>query len=241
MQEPRKIVAANQSDRWAEYLKNTANKPPRKLVKRFVNYLNTYDPRHSGTIVVDIGCGAGNDTCYYAVNKNHQIIALDCNQGAITATTDAVNQHGYSNVSVIVRNIMAEPIPECDIASASLCMPFISPTNFTVTWENNIVSRIKPGGYFVGHFFGPNHAWRVHSELTFLSKEQVQSLFDKNSSHFEGLKFFKETQREVVLANGQKTIFHTVKAVARKKGGDPLELTPEDEENIAKDFFKKPF
>lgn len=241
MQEPKKLLQADQSDRWAEYLKNTSGKPPRKLVKRFVHYLNTYDPKHSGTIVVDIGCGAGNDTCYYAVNDRHQIIALDSNEKATSIAMDAANQHGYTNVSYVVQDIMEKPIPECDVASASLTVPFIHPAKFLATWNNNIVSQIRPGGYFVGHFFGLNHAWTFCPDLTFLPEEQVRSLFDKNSTQFEGLKFFKETQKPVVLANGKNAAFHTFKVVARKKGGKPLELTAEEEDNVAKNFFRKPF
>lgn len=244
MQAPRQLLPGNQSDdRLAEYLRNTANKYPRRLVRRFVNYLNTYDPRHLGTVVVDIGCNTGNEVCYYALNGQHKIIALDFNPSAIAATTAAVKQRSYTNVEIRLLDITAKPIPVCDVASATFFMPFIHPAKFKVTWENNIVPQIKPGGYFIGHFFGPNHQWNYRKDMTFLSEAQVRLLFDKNSSQFEGLKFFKETQKSVPLAkdNPEQAFFHFFKVVARKKGGKPLELTAEEEQNVAKDFFRTPF
>ncbi len=63
-----------------------------------------------------------------------------------------------------------------DFIWAGLSLPFCSPDKFHGLW-NKIVNALNPGGYFAGDFFGPNHVWSENAEMTFLTKDQIHTLF----------------------------------------------------------------
>ena len=207
-----------------KYLEKTSNLHPRGLVKKFIQYLKTSDQLHPGIKVVDIGCGSGRDASFY-INEGLQVTAIDCNPDAI----EMVTKKNYKNITTKVCDICTESIPECHIASASFCMPFIPPKSFAKVWNQNIVPSILPGGYFVGHFFGNEHGWAspYGSRMTFLTKEQVEKLFDPKTSHFNGVIFFKETKKVNPVINGGSMFFHTITVYAQKKSASEEALMPD--------------
>lgn len=225
-------------NKWTTYLKNTQNKPPRGLVKKFVDFLKFDEDSFSKTQVVDVGCGAGNDTRFYS-HVGFNVTAIDSNPVAIQNIQ--VNSQDYKNITTKICDITLESIPQCNIASASYCLPFVPPSLFDTTWNKHIVPNILPGGYFAGHFFGPEDGWAGSKDMTFLAENQVRELFNPQTTTFEGLTFFKEKKKEASLANGGSKLWHIFTVFARKKtvnaendhkAPQAEALTPEEKTNF---------
>lgn len=200
---------------WIEYFKNSQNKPPRGLVKRFIEHLNTNEETTTKKHVVDIGCGSGNDSKFYAF-LGFKVTAIDCNEYAIKTIQETNQDH--MDITAKVCDVTKEMIPQCDIASASYSLPFIPPSAFDHTWNNQIVQSIVPGGYFVGHFFGNEDGWasQYKESMTFLTKDQIEKLFDPKTSNFEEVNC-KEKKKEAPLTNGGSKHWHIFTIFARKK------------------------
>lgn len=218
---------------WEAFLRNTKDFPPRSLVKRFIQYTKENKMDSSPIHVVDIGCGSGGDTNFYGMQEGFTVTAIDNKNQAIENVRTRMS--GYAKITAKLSDITQEPIPECQVASASYSLPFISKDQFFTTWNNNITPNISPGGYFVGHFFGDKHGWAKDygEQLTFLKREEAEKLFDPETSCFETPILFNEKEKEVRLANGGTQYWHRFAVIAQKK------KTAREEEVVVDAYLKK--
>jgi hypothetical protein len=90
---------------------------------------------------------------------------------------------------------------------------FIPPHLFKQTMEEMIFKRIDDDGYFVGGFFGEQHAWAVNKDLSILSVKELESLF--SSQDFSILEI-REQIKEVPTVSDGITKFHTINIIAHK-------------------------
>jgi hypothetical protein len=95
---------------------------------------------------------------------------------------------------------------------------FNEPSEFPKFWAQ-LTNQLKPGGLFVGDFFGPKFEGfkekdKVH--MTWLDEEQVRSLFKGFN-----ILVFRVTDKPAVNPMGIKTHEHVFEVVARKNTGTP--------------------
>jgi SAM-dependent methyltransferase len=65
--------------------------------------------------------------------------------------------------------------PAADLVFAALSLPFCGPADFKRVW-GNIVTALRPGGFFVGHMFGPHDTWAGTPDMNFHSRTEVEQL-----------------------------------------------------------------
>jgi hypothetical protein len=101
-------------------------------------------------------------------------------------------------------------LPPADLVHSSYSLPFCPPAYFSQLWKT-INDAIKPDGYFIGQFFGPNDSWAgKNPDMTFLSKEEVQKLFTGFT-----IEKFNEIDDDGEAASGPKH-WHIFEVNARK-------------------------
>lgn len=70
-------------------------------------------------------------------------------------------------------------VKDCELIMASFVLPFYSPKQFP-GFMRDIKNCLKPGGYFIGNFLGPDTTLfqNTQKEVTYLTKNQVVDLFE---------------------------------------------------------------
>lgn len=156
---------------------------------------------------LDFGCGAGSETRLLA-KEGFTITAVDGNDEARDYIAKIPNQDRIT----FVRSAFEEfSFKSYDLINSSRSLPFINKANFTDVMAR-LVRSIKPGGIFVGEFYGINDEWNKLGEtMTFLSKNEVKGLLES----MRVIKFL-EKEEDGQIANGKVKHWHRFYVVAQK-------------------------
>jgi tellurite methyltransferase len=194
---------------WEPYLKKTLEWPSRPFIARSLSKIP--NPK-AGAIALDVGAGAGNETLLL-LEKGFDVIAIDSEKVAFDLMLKRPeiikHQSHLKTIQSTFQNIDFESLPLVDAVVASFSIPFCPPTHFNEFWQN-LVSKIKPGGYFIGNTFDLGFTkFQRRPSMTFHDKQQTLDLFkDFNIVYFDEVK--KESKE-----NGQFEHFYII--FAQKK------------------------
>ena len=162
---------------WHQYAYLKLGKPPRNIVKKALQSIQ------GPGIAIDFGSGVGNETLYL-LKKGYTIIAIDAEKKALELMRSRDDIQPYlphlTTLLSSFEKIDWLALPKVDLFVASFSLPFVKPEFFKEVWHH-IVQQIKPGGYFVGHFFTPKYTGFKKAQrkaMTFLDKQQIDTLFD---------------------------------------------------------------
>ena len=98
-----------------------------------------------------------------------------------------------------------------DLINAQFALPFLSQRWFREVFER-VKRAIKPGGMFVGQFFGIHDQWNtLEQEMTFLTREQVEAVL-----HDMDVIEFQEEEMDGHIADGSPKHWHTFHIIARR-------------------------
>ncbi len=98
-----------------------------------------------------------------------------------------------------------------DLISAQYALPFYGPKGFE-DFIQKLIDSLKPGGVFVGQFFGDRDEWNTGKKhLAFQTKEEALALLS-------GLKIeeFTEEEKEGTVASGEPKHWHVFHFIAIK-------------------------
>lgn len=101
-------------------------------------------------------------------------------------------------------------LPKVDLITASSSLPFCNPKYFDIVLLK-IVEAINIGGRFSDNFFGNNDGWTFDKKMTFLTKEQIDKMFER----FD-IEYFEETQEDKITALGEAVHRHKFDVIAKK-------------------------
>jgi tellurite methyltransferase len=91
-------------------------------------------------------------------------------------------------------------------------LPFLTPDVFDDVWSR-IVSSLRVGSRFAGHFFGERDTWATHADRSHHTREQVESLL----STFD-IEHLDEREYDGKTAVGVPKHWHIFEVAARKRG-----------------------
>lgn len=116
--------------------------------------------------VLDIGCGAGNESRYLA-SQGFEVVSVDSNPGVREYLPDAV---------ISKFEDFEYKVNEYDLVSAMFSLPFCDPKHIDNVMRK-IVDSIKPEGVFVGQFFGPEDSWTTRKDMSFHELGRIREYF----------------------------------------------------------------
>jgi tellurite methyltransferase len=177
------------SDHWDTYLERTKNLGPRPLLLKTLPFV-------SGRRALDVGAGALNDSRYLST-LGFLVTALDRNP-----SIEGINVPVEKRVCSFHEYEYGENI--FDLISAQGSLPFCDPVHF-----RSVVARIFKAlainGVFCGQFFGHLDGWSHRSDMTFLTRVEVEVTLSK---------------LEVILLDeerySRKKFWHVYNVIARK-------------------------
>jgi tellurite methyltransferase len=164
---------------WESYLKESLNWPARHFI---VNNLKNIPSPKKGAVALDLGAGVGNDTLLL-LEKGFDVIAIDSEKIAfdLMLKRPEIRKHQshLKTVQSTFQDLNFAELPNADLIVASFSIPFCPPKYFDRFWQN-LVSKIKPGGYFVGNIYSPRSRAsfkKRHDKMTFHDDQQTIDLF----------------------------------------------------------------
>lgn len=182
---------------WSAYLQNTKSLHPRKLLVEAVELV--YDKDYA----LDLGCGACNDA-HFLLGAGFSVTAVDSNPESANYAA------GLHFVKSSFEDFLYEE-RKYDLINAQFALPFNAPTTFDEVFEK-ITASLKPGGIFVGQFFGPEDEWAERDNMSFHSSSDIGNLLKP----FEVL-VLREENSDGKLASGGSKHWHIFHVIARKK------------------------
>jgi SAM-dependent methyltransferase len=205
------ILAKVQQGKWDKYYHNKLNTPPRELLVKALQFFDTPG------CAIDIGCGVGNEAVYMA-NAGWHVWAVDAEPYAIELLQQRKDISNPSYLTAAVadfeKNTTWDLLPQADLINASYALPFCNNLHFKNTWAS-IEHKLKPGGRFVGQFFGTKYKGFTEQEkkqMTFLKHDDVLQLFQD----FD-IEYFQEMENNDISGTGQVIYSHIFDVIAKKK------------------------
>lgn len=143
------------SESWSDYYDVTAQ---RELNDRFLRALElTGGEDGAGRVVVDLGSGAGVESKGF-LDRGWNVVAVDLEPEAIDRLSAAVDHQQRERLGTLVGSFDKVELPEADLVFAQYSLPFAPADRFDDS-VRAALAAVKPGGWFYGHFFGPNDDW----------------------------------------------------------------------------------
>jgi len=178
-------------------------------LREAVRLYETRSSPNEERFAIDLGCGAGRDTLYL-LRRGWKVLAIDNQREAIRRIRSIVSPKDRARLRTRIASFERTSLPKCDLVNASYSLPFCTPKRFRSVWRK-IVTSIRPGGRFAGHFFGINDEWASLSDMTFHSRRQTASLL----RNFR-IEKFQEKEWEGTTSSGRKKRWHVISVVAQK-------------------------
>ena len=198
---------STEPDKWLNYLQVTASAEPHStLLTALENFeKEEYFSGHA----VDLGCGQGRDT-RELLRRSWSVLAIDSSETAISNLKNLVNPEERERLQTLRAEFEGLKLPDADLINASLSIPFCHMEMFPALWRQ-IVIRLRPGGRFAGHFFGPNDEWVSRGNWTYFDKQRL-----RNVLYGFHLELFVEDERNIPTVDGDDKHWHLFHVVAKK-------------------------
>ncbi len=193
---------------WNEYQKGTEIQSPyitaTEAIKNFGDFIG---------IALDIGCGRGRDSLYFAQN-GWKTIAIDVETELIEEEKAKLPIEIQKNLEIKNLNFLDSEFSKADLVNASFNIPFCLPNEFDKVW-NKIVSSLNQNGRLSVILFGEKDDWYGSETKTFANKETIDYLFkDMKIEYFND----KEYDGKAMGLDGKPVNkhWHIYEIVARK-------------------------
>lgn len=192
---------------WLNYINITRNKRPRQLL---VQALPEVKERE---VALDLGSGALNDSRFLLSQGFAQVIAVD---NAINETqafelldvSDELLSH-FKFINSTIEDFVF-PEAEYDLVNVQFVLPFIDQEKLSGVLEK-IKKSLKPGGIFVGQFFGIRDSWGGFSQVNVLTEEEA-----RNSLAGLEIIYFEEEEKDGETAAKTSKHWHIFNFIVRK-------------------------
>jgi tellurite methyltransferase len=188
---------------WPEFYKVTKDRPPWPIVEQAVEILAVKGR------ALDLGCGAGRDT-RWLLSQGWDVTAVDQEPAAIALLADVASEK-LRAVQSSISDFDFTP-ESYDLISAQFSLPFLPRAAFFDAFER-LKDAIKPGGLFVGQFFGVHDSWNnTERDMTFLTHKEVEQVL-------AGLTVLelKEDDHDGTTALGDTKHWHVYHIMARRE------------------------
>lgn len=185
---------------WPEFYRLTKDRPPWPRLVAAVDLLGRVG------VALDLGCGAGRDT-RYLLARGFLVTAVDREAASLAALADLPSKH----LRLVQAAFEDLSFGQYDLVNAHFSLPFTRKDQFAVVFAR-LKASLKPGGIFVGQFFGVNDTWNTpENTMTFLTSEQARK-------QLEGLDIleFAEEDQDGATADGTQKHWHVYHITARR-------------------------
>ena len=159
---------------WEGFYRAVEGRELREVFVDALPLLPVASPDERPLVAVDLGCGDGKESLEL-LSRGWTVLATDQAPEAIDRLLASVPLEARERLTTAVAAFTEVDFPTADLVYAGLSLPFCTAADFARVWPN-IVTALRPGGFFVGHFFGPNDTWAGTPDMNFHSRAEVEQL-----------------------------------------------------------------
>ncbi|MES2213957.1 MAG: class I SAM-dependent methyltransferase [Patescibacteria group bacterium] len=188
---------------WSIYYKQHLSRPPRPLLVKAVSSCINKDR------ALELGAGTLIESKFLLDSGFNKVMAID-SSSEIENFAKAINDERLEVQVSAFQDLVLFP-ENYDLISAQYALPFYGPKGFE-DFIQKLIDSLKPGGVFVGQFFGDRDEWNTGKKhLAFQTKEEALALLS-------GLKIeeFTEEEKEGTVASGEPKHWHVFHFIAIK-------------------------
>lgn len=128
----------------------------------------------AGRTVVDLGSGAGNETLVF-LDHGWTVHSVDGEPKAMEILHSRVTPGHKDRHSSQLARFHEANLPSADLVFASLSLPFAG--DHHAASVANALGCLRPGGWFVGVFFGHNDTWANHAQVFTVDQDLIATYF----------------------------------------------------------------
>ncbi len=128
-----------------------------------------------GRLAIDLGCGAGNEVLPL-LERGWRVHAIDGEPKAIEILESRVPAEMRTKLTTEVARFHEADLPQADLVFASPSRPFAGEDQDEAV--SHALDAIRPGGWFVGVFFGENDSWASLEDVASVDRSRISSLFE---------------------------------------------------------------
>lgn len=206
-------------DRCRMYLEGNEGAPPREQLVRAITAHWIPDTRTP--CALDLGCGPGREVVFL-LERGFHVRAVDPYREMLERTRSAAASVSGAQSRL---ELIQATLEECatglareafDLVHAGFVLPFVLPAEFSRSFAS-LEQSIRPGGLFVGQFFGPSDEFirdAVPGTMSSHAPEDLQPLL----RGFEVLEH-DEVCREGRIGRGRAKWWHVHHVIARRRSG----------------------
>jgi len=158
---------------WEGYYAALEGRPPRPLLLEALALVPPPDASLP-PLAVDLGCGDGTET-RELIARGWSVLAVDKAPEAIGRVRASLSAEEATRLTAIVASFGDVDLPRAGLIYAGLSLPFCDADELRTLWPR-IAAALGPDGWFAGHFFGPRDSWAGSAEMTFLSRDELETL-----------------------------------------------------------------
>lgn len=154
----------------------------------------------STRLAVDLGCGTGKDTVEL-LRRDWKVLAIDYSQAGVDALLQRPEATQYKdNLETRVASFSDTSWSDATLVAALLSLPYGPAESFDAVWQA-IRASLRPGGYFVGQLFGPNH-YKGMNHIVRRNRSEVEAMLaGMEVIHLEELSLEQTHEGETVYYN----------------------------------------
>ena len=194
---------------WEGYYRAVEGRALREVFVEALPLLPTASPDERRLVAVDLGCGDGKESVELLA-LGWTVLATDRAPEGIERVLESVPPETSERLTTQIAAFTDVDFPTADLVFAGLSLPFCGPADFEHVWRN-IVTAVRPGGFFVGHLFGPHDTWAGTPDMNFHSRLEVEQLL----SGFEIISL-REQDEDGAAVGGPKH-WHLFHVIARRR------------------------
>ncbi|MBP9719176.1 MAG: class I SAM-dependent methyltransferase [Candidatus Levybacteria bacterium] len=188
---------------WDTYYKAHKSRGPREQV---VRALGACKERESA---LDLGAGTLVESAFLLENDFKNVTAVDSSPQT-KSFAESFDQQRFT-LKICSYQEFNFPKNYYDLINAQYALPFYGKDGFEKFIEK-IKLSLKPGGIFVGQFFGVNDEWNAaDSKLAFQTKDEVLNML----SELEMIEF-NEEEKDGKTASGETKHWHVFHFITKK-------------------------
>lgn len=195
---------------WEGYYRAVEGRALREVFVEALPLLPTASPGKRPLVAIDLGCGDGKESIELLA-LGWMVLATDRAPEGIERLLESVPPAVSARLTTAIAAFTEVEFPPADLVYAGLSLPFCTPADFEHVWRN-IVAALRPGGFFVGHLFGPNDSWAATPDMNFHSRSEVEQLV----TGFEVISL-REQDEDGAAVSGPKH-WHLFAVICRKLG-----------------------
>ena len=196
------------------------NADPAKVLLTALTMIQQDKPAVSGEaspLAVDLGCGPGKETAEL-LRRNWRVLSIDYSQvGIETLLQRPEAQIHKDHLETRVQSFADADWSNAALVAALASLPYGPAATFDAVWQK-VVSSLVPGGYFVGHLFGPNH-YKGTNHVVRRTRSEVDAML----VGLEVLQLIEVDRRFEDEDGGEPVYYNYFEIIARK----PL-MTPSE-------------